>query len=256
MDAGEPSGRRRPLDLLGGGYADVEIFWARVRRNLEAGRVRMVFVADEIPREVRWVVEFLNDQMSPAEVLAIEVKQFVDAVHGMRTLVPRLLGQSVKAQERKVDPGVRRAKRTWTEDEVLAEIRTRHGTKARAATQRVIRWAQREGLREGFIGGPKQGSVYYEVAGQPEPARFLFVHSRGVIGFGFGRLKAVETFESQEARREVADLLERIEGFEVKNVDGGPELPLALLSSDAAFERLAEAVRFVVRRTAAEMPED
>lgn len=51
-------------------------FWSRVDTNLQAGKVRLLFVADVIPRELRRVVEFLNVQMSPAEVLAIELRQY------------------------------------------------------------------------------------------------------------------------------------------------------------------------------------
>ena len=42
---------------------DVEAFWLRAKTNLQAGRVRLVFVADVIPPELRRVVEFLNQQM-------------------------------------------------------------------------------------------------------------------------------------------------------------------------------------------------
>lgn len=72
-------------------------FWQRVKTNLQAGRVRMVFLADSIPAELRRVVEFLNEQMDPAEVLAIEVKQFVGS--GMKRLVPRVLGQTETARQ-------------------------------------------------------------------------------------------------------------------------------------------------------------
>src|SRR5262245_57471571 len=64
-----------PGDVLGealGAHLDVEVFWQNVRSNLQAGRVRLVFLADEIPRELRRIVEFLNGQMDPAEVLAVE----------------------------------------------------------------------------------------------------------------------------------------------------------------------------------------
>lgn len=37
----------------------------------------MVFVADTIPTELRRIVEFLNEQIDPAEILAVEVRQFV-----------------------------------------------------------------------------------------------------------------------------------------------------------------------------------
>src|SRR5262245_45008849 len=79
---------------------DVEDFWQLVKTNLRAGRIRMVFVADVIPPELRRVVEFLNSQMDPAEVLAVEIKQFVG--QGLKTLVPRVIGQTVEAKRKKV----------------------------------------------------------------------------------------------------------------------------------------------------------
>lgn len=41
--------------------------------NLQAAKVRMLFVADKIPVELRSIVEFLNKQMDPAEVLAVVI---------------------------------------------------------------------------------------------------------------------------------------------------------------------------------------
>ena len=52
----------------------VDKFWGQVKTNLQAGRIRLIFVADEIPKELQQIVEFLNGQMSLAEVLAVEVK--------------------------------------------------------------------------------------------------------------------------------------------------------------------------------------
>lgn len=53
-----------------------EAYWAAVKSNLQSGRVRLLFVADRIPQELRKIVEFLNMQMRPAEVLAIELRQY------------------------------------------------------------------------------------------------------------------------------------------------------------------------------------
>jgi hypothetical protein len=58
---------------VAGSEVDVEEFWEKAGENLRAGKVRMVFISDDIPRELRRVVEFLNGQMNPAEVIAIEV---------------------------------------------------------------------------------------------------------------------------------------------------------------------------------------
>jgi hypothetical protein len=59
----------------------------------------MVFVADIIPPELRRIVEFLNGQMDPAEVLALEVRQFVG--QGLKALVPKVVGQTAVAQRAK-----------------------------------------------------------------------------------------------------------------------------------------------------------
>ena len=75
-------------------------FWTKVKTNLQAGKVRLVFVADGIPPELRRIVEFLNEQMVAAEVLAVEVRQYRG--DGLRTLVPRVYGktgQSIGRQE-------------------------------------------------------------------------------------------------------------------------------------------------------------
>ncbi len=66
---------------------------------MRAGKVRLIFVTDQIPAELRRIVEFLNQQMDPAKMLAAEIKQ--RAGQGMRSLVPRVVGQTVEAQRKK-----------------------------------------------------------------------------------------------------------------------------------------------------------
>jgi hypothetical protein len=46
---------------------DTEKFWLQVKTNLEAQKIRLLFVADVIPREFRRIVEFLNRQMIPSK---------------------------------------------------------------------------------------------------------------------------------------------------------------------------------------------
>jgi hypothetical protein len=59
----------------------------------------MLFVADRIPAELRRIVEFLNEQMDPAEMLALELQQF--SGEGLKTIVPTVFGQTEDAQQRK-----------------------------------------------------------------------------------------------------------------------------------------------------------
>lgn len=75
--------------------AEIETYWKLVESNLRAGKVRLVFVADEIPTELRRLVEYLNERLLEVEVLAVEVKQFLG--DGVRAVVPRIIGMTQKA---------------------------------------------------------------------------------------------------------------------------------------------------------------
>jgi len=86
-----------------------EEYWEKVTTNLQTGNIRMLFVADEIPFELKQIVEFLNEQMNPAEVLAVEIKQYVG--QDQKTLIPRVFGQTIKTQQKKSRPN----KRQWDE---------------------------------------------------------------------------------------------------------------------------------------------
>jgi len=81
----------------------VDEYWKRVEHNLKSGNVRLIFVADNIPTELRRLVEFLNEQMISAEVLAVEVKQFLG--EGQKAIVPRVIGMTEAARENKRPSG-------------------------------------------------------------------------------------------------------------------------------------------------------
>lgn len=101
--------------------ANRQEFWQKVKTNLQAGKVRLVFVSDEIPSELRRIIEFLNMQMDPAEVLAVEISQYV--AKGLKTLVPRVIGQTEEAQRKKDGT---RISRQWDEPTFLAKLSSRN----------------------------------------------------------------------------------------------------------------------------------
>ncbi len=71
---------------------DADAFWENVATNLTARRLRLLFIADEIPDPLEQVVKFLNEQMPRIEVLAVEIKQFRG--ESSQTLVPRVIGRT------------------------------------------------------------------------------------------------------------------------------------------------------------------
>jgi hypothetical protein len=146
-----------------GDETDQEAFWERARTNLQAGKVRLVFVADEIPAELRRVIEFLNVQMSPAEVLGIEVRQYLG--ENLKTLVPRIVGQTAEAQQRKGQTP-RKSVESWTWEQYRDSIderkfrvveTLRRGVNA-AIVSRALPWTEQlHTLQNGYIGYQRQG---------------------------------------------------------------------------------------------------
>ena len=78
-----------------------DAFWAMADANLANGVLRLLFVADAIPRELRRIVEFLNAKTTDVEVLAVELKQFVNERSNLKAFVPRVIGQTEQNQSRK-----------------------------------------------------------------------------------------------------------------------------------------------------------
>jgi hypothetical protein len=114
------------VDFIGADSSDesaVETFWGVVKTNLQAGKIRLVFLAAKIPTELQRIVEFLNTQMDPAEVIAVELRQFVG--EGVKTLVPRVFGQTATAIQRKTS-GVSERKH-WDEASFFADAKETQG---------------------------------------------------------------------------------------------------------------------------------
>ena len=118
-----------------------DAFWQAVGTNLREGRIRLVFAADEIPASLQRLVEFLNEQMPRVEVLALEIRQYREDQGRASALVPRLVGQTARAQAVK-EPAATAARRQarWTTAEVL-EALTAAGNEAAAAGAAVHSWA-------------------------------------------------------------------------------------------------------------------
>lgn len=146
---------------------DPEQFWAEVEQNLRSGRIRLMFVADILPPELRRVIEFLNERMSPTEVVGVEIRQYVGE-GGLRTLVPRVVGQTEQARVQKA--GATRSAGgdvSWDfyqariQPDRLALVRELTGRIEAAAGDLGLGWAPR--LKPGYIAFQRPGE--YNCAG-------------------------------------------------------------------------------------------
>src|SRR5205085_682883 len=82
-------------------------------------------------------VEFLNEQMDPAEVLAIEIKQFVG--QNLKTLVPRVIGQTAIAEQKKRSA---RPSRQWDEQSFFEEMERKGGSESVRIARRILEWVR------------------------------------------------------------------------------------------------------------------
>jgi hypothetical protein len=211
----------------------VESFWSRVRDNLSSGHIRMLFVADIIPVELRRIIEFLNVQMNPAEVLGVEIRHFVG--EGVRTLVPMVFGATAAAEQKKSQG---RQLPRWDEPRFFAELAKRGNVVESEVAERLLRWAAGHGMRIWWGRGEKQGSF------APTPIHngrsvFLFdVWTTGKLYFRFDYLRRHAAYGSPEARTELAARFSAITGIElpVNAIDRSPSLFLGSLASQATFD--------------------
>ena len=155
----EPAER---LNNLLGPNVDTEEFWNLVESNLQAGRIRLVFVGDIIPPELRRAVEYLNDQMKDAEVLAVEIKQYKG--EGVTTLVPRVIGQTVQTQEKKAKAtGASVSQRQWDEQQFFEAFSVQNGPAEVDAVRRLLDWSKSVGILWGKGKTDDWGSFYPEL---------------------------------------------------------------------------------------------
>jgi hypothetical protein len=142
-------------------------FWETVQTNLRAGKIRLIFAADEIPSELRRIIEFLNEQMNPAEVLAIEIRQYVGK--GVRTLVPSVIRSTKRVATTSGGSSVQ-----WTRETFLRALLERRGNEAVGVATQILDWSPAhcpaiwwgEGRRDGscFVGMPHKGVNFYPFA--------------------------------------------------------------------------------------------
>lgn len=225
---------------------DHDEFWKLVQTNLQAGRVRLVFVADVVPPELRRVVGFLNQQMNPAEVLAVEVRQY--AGRGQQALVPRVIGQTQQAVSQKSAGGASRETRRWDEASFMAALSAGVGADALTPARRLLEWSIRRATRLQFGTGGSDGTFYPRIEYDGRLYTLFTVGTDGRIAIYFGTLMETPRFAATEKRRELLDRLNQLEGvsIDLSRIDLYPAIPISALMSDETITKFLDVFNWVV----------
>jgi hypothetical protein len=221
---------------------DPQDLWERVDTNLSAGKMRLVFVADSIPLALRRIVEYLNVQMRETQVVAVEIKQFVG--EGLKTLVPKVIGQTEEARARKSTavPG-----RVWDEDTFFRALAD-NSPQTVPVARRIYDWAT-DRMPPRWGRGKSQGSfsVGFTHEGVWYPA--VNVWTDGSIGFPFDHLRTKPPFDHVERRLELLREFNSIPTVQLDETVAGekprmPSVKLAPFADAEGVERLFAALEW------------
>ncbi|MER6197132.1 hypothetical protein ABT234_07110 [Streptomyces sp. NPDC001586] len=227
----------RPLEdayqeLLGG--QSPEEFWATVEERLAAGRMRLLFVADRIPLELRAIVEFLNRQLRQTDVYAVELTQYKGS-GDHRVLVPRVHGEVATANKTQSRSG--QAGRRWTRTDMDAALQSR-SPELRQAALALLDHAEAAGRTVGNRAAYPSISVYFPASGREVPVWTLSLREdsdKDDLAFSFG---SITHHLGRDATSAFADALPAVEGLRQKiaaqrdkGFTGWPAVSLAVLST-------------------------
>jgi hypothetical protein len=227
-----------------GGDVPISDFWQRVKTNLQAGKIRLIFVADVIPSELRRVVEFLNQQMDRAEVLAVEIRQYAGG--SLKTLVPRVMGQTSEALIRKSGGG--RPSKQWDEASFVAELTTRRGEPETDVARHILRWADQKGCRTWWGKGIQSGSFFLMVDYAGDQYWTIAVWTYGAVEVQFQWMRRKRPFDAKSKRQELRDKLNAVPGISIpeKGLETRPSVPLQVLTVPGALDRFLEVLDWMV----------
>jgi hypothetical protein len=224
-----------------------EEFWQLAKTNLQAGRIRMVFVADAIPPELRRIVEFLNGQMDPAEVLAVEIKQFVG--EGMKTLVPKIIGQTAEAEKKK---SVSRGDvRQWDEPSFFAELERVQPPQIIEAFRSLYAKLTEKATALKF----EKGKIYataFPSFGDNRGRQMLFhlQANLGLLAVNFADMKKYPPFSDAALRNELLHRFNQVPGVNIPadKIDRDTWIKIEPVVANHGLEKLMEVLDWAIQQ--------
>jgi len=224
--------------------ADTEDFWQKAKTNLHAGNLRLLFVADEIPVELKRIVEFLNDQMERTEVLAVEIKQF--AGEGLKTLVPKVIGLTAEAQQKK--SGVMSQGKQWDEESFFEEIRNKLSLEELEVARKILEWSKKNMTRIWWGKGKTMGSFVPVLEHNGVSHQLFAVYTTGPTEIYFQWYQVKEPFDSEEKRLELLNKLNSIPKVSIPKeaITKRPSILLKVLAENENADEFIEIFDWVV----------
>ncbi len=219
-------------------------FWEQVNDNLDMGRIRLVFVADEVPAELVRVVSFLNAQMDPAQVVAVRIRQYAGA--GLKVVVPELLGEPSPAPPRK--SASTRPKRSPTPAAFFATMESRRGVWEAAVAHRLTGWASHAGMRLIWDRDTIENLVHFVMTQDEHDYRLFSLSTAGTVEINFRWYIGKPPFDRTEKRLDFRQRLNCVPevALPVEAVAGTGGFSLSSLLSEPALRAFLDAIEWAL----------
>ena len=198
--------------------------------------MRLLFVADAIPPELQRVIEFLNQRMDDIEVLGIEIKQFTGG--NLKTMVPRVIGQTEQARERKKDAWHKRPQ--WTEETFFSALTDRVSQQEVQTARTIYDWVCQNYDRVTFGRGKVDGSCIFVVTAHGRDQYVFSIWTYGRLYVGMTYLKSHAPFSDEALRKELVSRLNQVPGVDIDedNIEGMPTVRLENLAAQGGVDQL------------------
>jgi hypothetical protein len=226
------------LEDFTGPDIDHDQFWIQVKTNLQAGRMRLIILADEIPKRLQRVIEFLNNQFDPCEVLGIEIRHYT-ADNGMRMVAPRVIGQTAILERRKG----KSSKQKWTRETFLFEMTKNRPDEEIEVIERILAWVEKNKLRIWWGKGSTGGSFVPLMDLNNDSHQLGAFWTDGYLLIRFNEIKKYDAFTSEESRIGLLKRLNELTGLNIgpERIGGMPKVPLSVFVQK---ENLEEFLKF------------
>lgn len=217
-------------------------FWDTVHTNLKAGKIRLLLVADIIPKEMQRIIEFLNEQMSPCEILGLEIKQFLG--QDLKTLVPRVIGATINAKNQK-EVKVSSGNNQWNEERFFEEINRKfpkHIATYKTIYDRSVKlfddiwWGNGSGTGS-FIPNLKINGLFIQLFG---------IYTYGSLELQFQWLKSKPPFDDDLKRTELLKKINAALNTNINTIDKRPSIKIEAFERPGAIDAFFEVVKWYI----------
>lgn len=223
---------------------DGNLFWQQLQENLRQGKIRLVLISDRIPAPLQQLVEFLNQQMDHAEVLAVEINQY--AGDSGKIIIPKLIGITPSSEKKSISP---RPGSQWDEVAFCQELRAREATDGLVVAQRLIEWAKSRKLH--FHWGKERIDGSFSVVLKQETGNYT-VLTVGMsrlfndLKMQFGVPLTTTAFEQEEKRKELLHRFPKIQGMRI--VEDAQSLSCFVSSrhAEAVLDQVFQTIDWIV----------